>query len=77
MALTFPSIVLLDYSLRCNHFYLKPSSLPRFPRFSLQVERLSKSVVAKRAELQNLEAESSAKQARNKKYKMLFSYKAA
>lgn len=31
---------------------------------SLQVERLSKSVVAKRAELQNLEAESSAKQAR-------------
>lgn len=29
---------------------------------SLQVERLSKSVVARRAELQNLEAESSAKQ---------------
>lgn len=48
--------------------YLKPSGLPRLPRFpvfSLQVERLSKSVVAKRAELQNLEAESSAKQARS------------
>lgn len=31
---------------------------------SLQVERLSKSAVAKRAELQNLEAEASVKQAR-------------
>eukprot|EP00903_Cladosiphon_okamuranus_P007688 g7452.t1 len=34
----------------------------KIKELSLQVERLSKSVVAKRAELQNLEAESSAKQ---------------
>ena len=46
-------------------FCLKRSVLSRS---SLQVERLSKSVVAKRAELQNLEAESSAKQARSTEY---------
>lgn len=42
---------------------------------SLQVERLSKSVVAKRAELQNLEVESSAKQVRpSYKTKIKFKY---
>ncbi|CAN0172496.1 unnamed protein product, partial [Scytosiphon promiscuus] len=39
----------------------------KIKELSLQVERLSKSVVSRRAELQNLEAESSAKQARREK----------